>query len=92
MITEDDFSEWKELKVTRAFLKAISDQAKMRRAMLSDGVYEYKEKRFSEIGEEVYRLLTLAEIYENILEIPLEDIQEYDIEVQASRVPSQGTT
>lgn len=66
-ISKKEFEEWKkENPITLAVFKYLLEQAHTRRYLVGSSAVIDREKSLQEIGEQTYKYLTQAEIYENI--------------------------
>lgn len=74
-ISKEAFDEWKnEHPISIAFFQLLKDEATIRREMLAAGAVDISQP-FQKIGEDVYKALIQADIYEHITEVQLEDIE-----------------
>lgn len=74
----EDFEEWKNNPVTIEFFKTLKREASVRRELIASGAC--KKTTFQESAEEYYKLITSAEIFDNIINIEFEEMLEEEDE------------
>lgn len=74
LVTEEEFNEWLELSVTKAFFKATDYQGKQRREHLESGCWlSYPQ---DELARLYIRTVEQAQVYESIKSVDLESIND----------------
>jgi hypothetical protein len=75
LVSKEQFEEWKrENPVTLEFIKFLKEEAKARRFLIGSGGIIDRKKPLDQIGADVYKALTQAEIYELVCGIEYEDM------------------
>lgn len=91
-ISKEDFEEWLDGPITRAYLELLNQEANEYRNLASAG-HALDGEDFTKIGQKYFVLLTTARVYENMLaNLTYENVfpqeEKIDDEVSANRESS----